>query len=650
MTTKSAINLPTTGIKRTIIKRVKPSVQYGTYPAKGTIGEPIRISAIVLADGHDKIFARALLRHPDSKTWLEIEMHPYQNDEWYANYIPNTTGVIEFKIQAWVSDIESWKDGFLKKQAASLDTKLEALQGFKIIEEALKEAPKADHKELKHFLNDKKEAGVSPEDIDSGLYKKLIRAVSKERITSSETYRINIERVRARFSTWYELFPRSCSPEEGQHGTLRDVARKLPELAAAGFNVIYLPPVHPIGTLNRKGKNNSLTAMPNDPGSPWAIGSHIGGHKSIHPELGTMEDFKALVKETKKLHIELAMDIAFQCAPDHPYVQDHPEWFKWRPDGSVQFAENPPKKYEDILPFDFETDAWESLWKELLSIFMFWIDKGIRIFRVDNPHTKSLRLWEWLIETIQKEYPETIFLAEAFTRPNVMEHLAMAGFTQSYTYFTWRNSKAELEAYMKELTTTSKQYYFRPNFWPNTPDILPEHLVSGGENMHIIRVLLAATLSSNYGIYGPVFEQGINQQMPGKEEYNDNEKYEIKHWPKTAPTKIWEVIKKINHLRNTFNALQTTPNIRFLNTSNDSVMAYLKLDVIGGNHLLIIINLDVHHLQSAWVQLTSDVWKAQGTSIHLKDELNDASYDWNEEWNYVELEPDTKPAHIFSIS
>lgn len=641
---------PLDGIKRVIIKNVMPVVECGRYPAKGTVGEQIRFRANIFADGHDKVFARVLIKETKTKAWREAELRLTGNDWWETSYLPHEPGMMEFKVQAWISEWETWKDAHEKKHAAGADTKLDELKGLQILEHTTELSAKADQKELKHLWNEKKETGIKPSDIDQLLYKKMIRIVAKEKISTSEVYLINIERKKARYSTWYELFPRSCAPIEGGHGTLRDVAAKLPELAAAGFDVLYMPPIHPIGKLKRKGKNNSLIAGPVDPGSPWAIGSDEGGHKSIHPELGTMDDFKKLIKEAKKHDIEIAMDIAFQCAPDHPYVKDHPEWFKWRADGTVQFAENPPKKYEDILPFDFESNSWQSLWIELLSIFTFWIDKGVKIFRVDNPHTKSLKLWEWLIDQLRKSNPEVIFLAEAFTRPAIMEHLAMAGFTQSYTYFTWRDTRKELEEYITELTATNRQHFFRPNFWPNTPDILPEHLVHGGENMHIIRLILAATLSSNYGLYGPVYERGINKPMAGKEEYTDNEKYEIKYWAPTEETRIWKTIKKINHIRKEFEALQHTNNIELLNSSNDKVMAYLKRDELAHRHLIIIINLDEKNTQSGWVNIPyAELTRLHGPVLSITDQLNNETYDWTGDWNYIELDPYTKPAHIFSI-
>lgn len=642
--------VPADGIKRVIIKNVRPSVQSGKYPAKGSIEEQVCFTANIFTDGHDKIFAQVLFRMEKSKSWHSTEMKLIENDRWEYCHIPAKAGIMEFKIQAWISEPDSWKDAIEKKIAAGMESKADEMKGIEIFEKALPLLGKQEQKEWKKLLHENKEGGIFPKHVNSELYAAIRSVAAKETITTSNTFTINIERKKARFSTWYELFPRSCSPEPGHHGTFRDLAKKIPDIADAGFDVIYLPPVHPIGKLKRKGKNNSLTATSEDPGSPWAIGSSEGGHKSLHPQLGGMDDFRHLVKEAEKHGLEIAMDIAFQCAPDHPYVKEHPEWFRWRADGTVQFAENPPKKYEDILPFDFESAHWESLWEELLSIFTFWIDKGISIFRVDNPHTKSLRMWEWLIGCIKKEYPDTIFLAEAFTRPNIMEHLAMTGFTQSYTYFTWRNTKQELQEYITDLTQTDRRYFFRPNFWPNTPDILPEHLVTGGENMHIIRLLLAATLSASYGIYGPVFERGINIPAKGKEEYTDNEKYEIKYWAHIKPTRIWQTIVKVNGIRKSQPALQFTNNIEFLNTSNEMIVAYLKYNPEGNSHLMIVISLDPHNRQSGWVNIPKKTFsRLYGETVMIYDILNEEQYTWKDDWNYVELDPYRKPAHIFTL-
>jgi starch synthase (maltosyl-transferring) len=446
---------------------------------------------------------------------------------------------------------------------------------------------------------------------------------------SSQLYEIEVERSKAGFSTWYELFPRSASLEPGKHGTFNDVKGLLPRIAEMGFDVLYFPPIHPIGTTKRKGKNNSLEANEDDPGSPWAIGNKDGGHKAIHPELGTLKDFQSLLKEAKKYEIEIALDIAFQCSPDHPFVKKHPQWFKWRPDGTVQYAENPPKKYEDILPFNFESEDWEDLWYALKDIFDYWIDKGVTIFRVDNPHTKALAFWEWMILEIRKKNPHIIFLAEAFTRPRIMEQLAKAGFNQSYTYFTWRNTKAELEEYLTELTKTEKRYYFRPNFWPNTPDILPPALTHGGENAHIMRLILAATLSSNYGLYGPVFEFGLTEPVPGKEEYIHNEKYEIKHWDWNRYTRIKELITRVNRIRKENPALQTTWNIEFAKTDNDQIICYGKISPEEHNILIIVVNLDAYNTQSATVTLPlKELGIPANKAFKVKDLLSGDKFTW----------------------
>ncbi len=651
MLTESRTPILLEGLKRVIITEVNPSVAGGKYPAKGTVHSPIVFSAGIFADGHAVLYAKVQVKAPGQKKWQELEMKLMGNDIWEATLVPEAVGMLEFRIQAWMSDIATWEDSFTKLESAGADTSIEQLKGLEILQNLLKENPDAKLKrEIQTLLSAHEATGVKIQDIPSALRQKLKEVAPKDATSTSPTFQIAVQRQKAGFSTWYELFPRSCAPEPGQHGTLKDVIKTLPRISEAGFDVLYLPPIHPIGKTKRKGKNNSLTATTEDPGSPWAIGNEEGGHKSIHKQLGTFTDFKQLMKEAKKHKIEIALDIAFQCSPDHPYVKEHPEWFSWRPDGTVQFAENPPKKYEDILPFDFASPEWASLWQELLSIFTFWIDKGVKIFRVDNPHTKSLRFWEWLTAELWKKDPDVLLLAEAFTRPRVMEHLAMIGFTQSYTYFTWRNTKQELEMYLRELTKGPKRNFFRPNFWPNTPDILPPHLVEGGENAHIIRFLLAATLSSNYGIYGPVFERAVNTSASAKEEYIDNEKYEIKHWPPMADTRIWTVIKQTNRLRNKFSALQQTNNIEFLETTNDQLIAFVKIDQHTREHLIIIINLDPKHEQSGWVAFDQNVSRRLfGDTFQVADQLNQETYTWDNHRNYVVLDPHTKPAHIFTV-
>jgi starch synthase (maltosyl-transferring) len=461
------------------------------------------------------------------------------------------------------------------------------------------------------------------------------------------------DRERARYSTWYELFPRSTAPEPGTHGTLRDVLARLPAIAAMGFDVLYFPPIHPIGRVQRKGKNNALAAQPDDVGSPWAIGAQEGGHKSILPELGTAQDFRALVQEARSAGLEVALDIAFQCAPDHPYVKDHPDWFRWRPDGTVQYAENPPKKYQDIYPFNFECDDWQGLWTELKSVFEHWVGEGVRIFRVDNPHTKALPFWEWVIREIQRSHPDVIFLAEAFTRPKVMHGLAKRGFTQSYTYYTWRNTKQELVDYFTELAHGPGKDYFRPNVWPNTPDILHEHLQSGEPAVFMSRLVLAATLSASYGIYGPAYELMEHQpREPGSEEYLHSEKYQLRHWNHEQPGNLASFIAHVNRIRRENPALQANDSLRFLDIDNSALIAYAKRSPDGSNLVVTVVNLDAHHTQSGWVNLSA-AWvngaDAASDPWQMHDQLSHQRFVWQGDWHFVQLDPHRVPAHVFVV-
>jgi starch synthase (maltosyl-transferring) len=458
-----------------------------------------------------------------------------------------------------------------------------------------------------------------------------------------------VDRTKANFSTWYEFFPRSAATEHGKHGTFKDAELLLPKVAAMGFDTVYLPPIHPIGEVNRKGKNNTTTAKEGDSGVPWGIGSRFGGHKAIHPELGTEKDFKDFIAKSGEHGLEVAMDLAFQAAPDHPYITSNPEWFRKRPDGTMQYAENPPKKYQDIVNFYFETAEYQSLWKELLDVTLHWIGFGIRIFRVDNPHTKPYYFWNWLISEVKKEHPDVLFLAEAFSRPKVMQQLAKQGFSQSYTYFTWRVHKQELMEYMVELTQSEMKEYYRPNFWPNTPDINPYHLQGANESMHLIRYALAATLCGNLGIYGPVFEYMVSEAMPGKEEYMHSEKYEVRHWDWSIENKITYLITKINHIRKEHPALQQTNNIRFCTLENEQLMAFYKWDDDRKDELLVVINLDPYYPQRGMVQLPLAALGVEaGKPIQMKDLVTDNSYIWYNEWNYVDLPP-SLPFHLFQI-
>ncbi|MEJ7560322.1 MAG: alpha-1,4-glucan--maltose-1-phosphate maltosyltransferase [Pedobacter sp.] len=640
------------GKQRVVISHVSPEIDNGQFPGKTAVNETIIISADIYSDGHDELSASVYIRKVSQKKWTEIPLKFISNDHWTINLIPDQVGIYEFRIEAWIDHYKTWKHGLVKKKGAGQDITVELQIGAQLIKDAevnLK-LPKLAQWHASLLDSTKQEQAYDlaiSDEVAEIMYKYRI---SEQITVYPRTLKIEVERKRAAYSTWYELFPRSTALEGRDHGTFNDVIPILPRIAKLGFDVLYFPPIHPIGEKNRKGKNNSLTALETDPGSPWAIGNRLGGHKAIHPALGTLKDFKKLLQEANRHGIEIAMDIAYQCAPDHPYVKEHPQWFKWRPDGTVQYAENPPKRYEDILPFNFETDDWENLWKELKSVIDYWVDAGVTIFRIDNPHTKAFRFWEWMIAEVRKAHPEVLFLAEAFTRPRIMERLGKAGFNQSYTYFTWRNTKKELEEYMTQLTKTDQRYYFRPNFWPNTPDILPPELTLGGENAHIMRVILAATLSSNYGIYGPVYEFGINQPHGAKEEYVDNEKYEIKHWDWEATTRIGEIITRVNRIRKENAALQSTWNIELAESDNDQIICYAKKDQQTSNLLVIVVNLDVFNSQSGHVRIPLERLNLPSlTNFKVTDLLSGETYEWNSDWNYVQLDPHRMPAHIFKV-
>lgn len=637
------------GQARVIIENVQPQVEGGLYPAKFTIGEFVDVTADVFGDGHDHIRAQLLYRHERNEAWTILEMHHQGNDAWAAAFEVKTKGYYLFTVRAWVDHFETWYDGFRKKAAASVDVHVELMEGATYLRRLGKGDP--------HF------AQLADELEDSSRYHEAIASVLSpafERIvhdhpliehetTLGRELTLIVESRRANFSAWYELFPRSAALDE-KHGTFRDVVRLLPRISSMGFDVLYLPPIHPIGKINRKGKNNNVQATPGEPGSPWAIGSDEGGHKAVHPELGTLDDFRGLVREAEQYGIDVAMDIAFQCAPDHPYVKDHPQWFKQRPDGSIQYAENPPKKYQDIYPFNFETDDWRNLWQELKSVFEFWIDQGVKIFRVDNPHTKPIRFWQWVIAEINRQYDDIVFLSEAFTRPKIMAALAKVGFTQSYTYFTWRVSKEELMEYVNELVYGPSRYYFRPNFWPNTPDILPFHLQHQSESIFISRLALAATLSSNYGIYGPVYEFCENQPVEGREEYLNSEKYEIRRHDWKHTNRMTDIISMLNRARKDHPALQSTWNVQFCMLSNPNLLAFVKSTRDLSDVLLVVINLDPHNRHSDFLQLPKERLRLGDTiNIKLHDLVTDERYTWTQEWNYVELDPYKMPFHLFHL-
>jgi starch synthase (maltosyl-transferring) len=637
------------GQARVVIENVQPQIDGGHYPAKSTIGEFVTVTADVFSDGHDHIRAQLLYKNERHESWSVIELKPQHNDIWAASFQVTQKGFYFFTVRAWIDHFETWHDGFKKKTAAALDVQLELLEGAAFLRKIGKGDPF--FQSLAETLSDKNNYRAAVEKVLSPLFEKVVHEhplIEHETLYEKEL-KVLVEFKKANFTAWYELFPRSASLED-KHGTFKDVIRLLPRIAAMGFDVLYLPPIHPIGKVNRKGKNNSVRALPGEPGSPWAIGSEEGGHKAIHPELGTVADFKKLIAEAKKSNIDIGMDIAFQCAPDHPYVKEHPQWFKQRPDGSIQYAENPPKKYQDIYPFNFESEDWKNLWEELKSVFEYWIDKGVTIFRVDNPHTKPIRFWQWVIAEINKKHEDIIFLSEAFTRPKIMASLAKVGYTQSYTYFTWRVTKDEIIEYVNELVFGSSRYYFRPNFWPNTPDILPFHLQHQDENIFIIRLAMAATLSSCYGVYGPVYEFYDNLPVPGREEYLDSEKYEIKKhdWKKT--NRMTDIITMLNRARKTHPALQSTWNLQFCTIHEPNLLAYLKATEDLSDIFLVVVNLDPNHRHSGFVQLPRERLRLHGpVNFKLHDLMTDEHYTWTQEWNYVELDPFKMPFHLFKL-
>lgn len=643
------------GKSRVVIEKVSPEIDGGRFYSKAVLGDSVVVEADIFGDGHDITQAILCYRHEKQKNFREVHFSLPENDRCAASFIADTKGLYICSIKAWVDHTLTWHHGIKRKIAAGEQVAVELAEGAQLLTQMIEQASKADAKQLKLlaelFLNKKKYdaacLAASEDAIHHYAYKyPLFAAIT----TYPVELNIYVDRPRAGFSTWYELFPRSTSSKEHTHGTFNDVIKLLPRLNEMGFDVLYLPPVHPIGDSYRKGKNNNPKAGSGEPGSPWAIGNADGGHKAILKDLGTLGEFKKLVNEADKYGIEIAMDYALQCAPEHPYVKEHPQWFKWRSDGTVQYAENPPKKYQDVLPIHFETDDWKNLWIELKGILQYWIKQGVKIFRVDNPHTKPFIFWEWIINEIKKEHPDVLFLSEAFTRPKVMQQLAKVGFSQSYTYYTWRTSKAELIEYMITLTQTEMKNYFRPNFWPNTPDILPYNLQSGLEAVFFTRFFLAATLSSNYGFYGPVFEFMVHDALPGKEEYYNSEKYEISKWDWSKKTRFTELISKVNQARSTNKALQSTNNIQFCDIANDQLLSYFKQSVGGDNQLLFVVNLDPYHKQDGWVKVPlkeAGLLADQEFTVH--DVLTGSQYVWKGEWNYVALDPHVLPFHLFRL-
>lgn len=646
------------GKGRVIIENVSPEIDDGRYPIKRVVGESVSVEADIFVDGHDALAAILLSRKRDDETWNEAPMHFVENDRWQAKFKVADIGIYDYTIEAWVDPFTSWLRDLRKRLDAGQDVSVDLILGADLVNAAAGRASGDDARLLTEVAALLRESQRNQyERADAVLDSFLSEVVSQHPDRSQATVytkqpHVVVDRQRARFSTWYEIFPRSASSAQDRHGTFTDVEARLPYIKEMGFDVLYLPPIHPIGQSHRKGRNNNPRSQPNDVGSPWAIGGSEGGHTAIHPELGTGEDFRRLVRVARVDYgIDIALDIAFQCSPDHPYVKEHPQWFRWRPDGSIQYAENPPKKYEDIYPLNFDTDDWENLWEELKNVFLYWIDQGVHIFRVDNPHTKPLAFWEWVIAEIKHEHPDVIFLSEAFTRPKVMYSLAKLGFTQSYTYFPWRNARWELEQYFTELTRTDVQEFFGPNHWLNTPDILTEYLQTGGRPAFMARLVLAATLGASYGMYGPAFElMEATPRERDSEEYANSEKYEVRQWEIDRPDNLASFIGRINAIRRDNESLQKNQHLVFHPTDNDMLICYSKSTDDDSNVIIVVVNLDPRYVHSGWVELRIDELRLEAdTTYQVHDLLTDTSYEWYGARNFVKLDPQTMPAHVFRL-
>jgi starch synthase (maltosyl-transferring) len=642
--------------QRIAIEHVYPEIDGGRFPIKRVVGDLVEIWADIFSDGHDKLQARIRYRAQSDPGWSEAPMAFFDNDRWVGRFPVTRNGVYLYSIEAWRDLFGSWRADLVKKREAGRDVRLELEEGRLLLEKAMARAEGADGALLSSALA---EAANQRDDPDAladllltdELHAAMIRSAERASLSRyPHELRITVDREAARYSAWYEMMPRSQSGSLDRSGSFDDVIARLPYVREMGFDVLYFPPIHPIGHTNRKGRNNSLTAKPEDPGSPYAIGAEIGGHTAIHPDLGTLEDFRRLVQAAQDHGLEIALDFAIQCSPDHPWIKAHPEWFDWRPDGTIKFAENPPKKYEDIVNLHLYREAFPAVWYALRDVVLFWIEQGVRIFRVDNPHTKPLPFWEWMITDIQQRYPDVVFLAEAFTRPKMMKRLAKLGFTQSYTYFTWRTTKRELTDYLTELTSEEPKEYYRPNFFTNTPDINPFHLQTGGRAAFIARATLAATLSSAYGIYNG-FELCEAAAIPGKEEYGDSEKYQIRVWDWNRPGHIRDHITRLNRIRRDNPALHELCNLRFYNAYNDQILLYGKMTAAKDNAILVAVNLDPHHVQSCHFELP--LWEFglpdQG-ALGIEDLLTRAAFRWQGKIQHLRLDPHTNPCAIWRLT
>ncbi len=644
--------------QRVVIEAIQPQVDAGRFPIKRVIGETVTVEADVFADGHGEVVARLLWRHSADAEWHIEPMLPIGNDRWRASFRVTRIGRYDYQVEGCVDRLGTWIHDFARRAEAGQDLAVELLIGAGLVDDVADRATEPREatrlQALAAHLRDVAEpqAARTKVALDPRLIEMAAPHPDLAHATRSEpALSVVVDRQRALFSTWYELFPRSTAEEAGRHGTFRDVIDRLPYVAGMGFDVLYLPPIHPIGTSFRKGPDDALVAGPTDPGVPWAIGGPDGGHTDLQPELGTMDDFRALVSAAHELGLEIALDIAFQASPDHPWVTEHPTWFKHRPDGTVQYAENPPKRYQDIYPFDFDSEDWPALWEALLRVMTYWAGEGVRILRVDNPHTKPFAFWEWAITRLKADYPDVILLAEAFTRPRVMERLAKLGFSQSYTYFTWRTTKGELTAYLTELMSTEVSEFLRPNLWPNTPDILHETLQVGGRPGFEARLVLAATLASSYGIYGPPFElmESVPRE-PGSEEYLHSEKYQLRHWDLTTDATLGPMITRLNEIRRQHPALQANDGLRFHRIDGERLIAYSKRTPDGSDAILTVVNLDPDATAAGMIDLDLEALGLDETdTFDVHDLLDGATYRWTGGSNYIELEPGHRQAHVFEI-
>ena len=657
------------------MERLQPAIDGGRFPIKRTPGDTVTIAVDMFADGHELIAGVLKYRRTPPRTadpagppdgaWHEVPLLPAGNDAWAASFTVTDIGEYEYTVEGWMDRFGTWRKGLLAKHEAGQDVASELIEGAQLAEDVVAAFRRPDavvgfarpdvddtHRLLEiadRLRGDRPQAERVAAARDPGLLALMqARPDSSASTVYEPTLRVTVDPIRARFGAWYEMFPRSCTPDATRSGTFREAEARLPDIEAMGFDVLYLPPVHPIGGTHRKGRNNALVCAPGDPGSPWAIGSAEGGHLAIEPGLGTLADFDRFVATASHLGLQVALDIAFQASPDHPWVREHPEWFRHRPDGTIKYAENPPKKYQDIYPLDFDSRDWPSLWQALRDVFLFWVSHGVTIFRVDNPHTKSFRFWEWCIAEVKRDHPETIFLAEAFTRPKVMQYLAKAGFTQSYTYFTWRNTTAELREYLTELTRTEMREYMRPNFFANTPDILHEYLQHGGRPAFEVRLILAATLAATYGIYSG-FE--LSENVPvrvGSEEYLDSEKYQIRQRDWNQAGNLKELIARVNEIRREHPALQQNDTLTFHATGNDALLCYSKS--AGRDRVFVVANTTPAWMQHGWIEMPlAELGIGPDEPFLVEDLLDEAQYPWRGGWNYVKLDPAERMAHIFVV-